>query len=29
MAVTAEDCRLIRKACKDAGVILTVCHVLR
>lgn len=29
MAVTAEDCCSIYKACKDAGVILAVCHVLR
>uniref|UniRef100_A0A0P4WKM8 Gfo/Idh/MocA-like oxidoreductase N-terminal domain-containing protein n=2 Tax=Scylla olivacea TaxID=85551 RepID=A0A0P4WKM8_SCYOL len=29
MAVTEEDCRSIYKACRDAGVILAVCHVLR
>ncbi|KAG0720283.1 putative oxidoreductase YjhC [Chionoecetes opilio] len=29
MAVTEEDCRSIYTACKNAGVILAVCHVLR
>nr|XP_045601637.1 uncharacterized protein LOC123760172 [Procambarus clarkii] len=29
MAVTEEDCRAIYEACREARVILAVCHVLR
>ncbi|XP_063001515.1 uncharacterized protein LOC134411582 [Elgaria multicarinata webbii] len=29
MAVTAEDCKEIVRACKTSNVILSVCHVLR
>lgn len=29
MAVTEEDCRSIYEACREAGVMLAVCHVLR